>query len=488
MTDVRLVDVSIRDGNQSLWGATGLSTPQILQIAPVLNRAGFQALDFTSSTHMAVAVRYAQNDPWERIRQMRSLAPDTPLQFITTGMRFISWEAADPQFMRLAFRRLAANGMRRFIVLDPMHDVDALLAASRLVKEEGGEDVMAALTYTISAVHDDAFYAGIARQVASCPYVDRAYIKDPAGILTPERARSLIPAVQSALGGKPLELHSHCTIGLAPLVYSIAADLGVRTLHTALGPLANGTSLPSAARTVANLREAGHRVEIDDGAMGKAADYFARLAEAEGLPAGTPQEFDAAFLRHQMPGGTITTLKRQLKELNQEDRWPALVEEVPRVRAELGYPIMVTPFPQIVCTQALFNVVGKGRYENVPDQVIRYVLGRFGRPTAPVDGNARDKILSSPRARELMAEPPPADLKTLRARFPAQMSDDDFLLRAVMPSEQLDAMIAAAPSHRHYNPDARPLMELLREAVKRRDISHVVIEKPKLKIELRTHG
>lgn len=488
MTDIRLVDVSIRDGNQSLWGATGLSTPQILQIAPVLNRAGFQALDFTSSTHMAVAVRFAKDDPWERIRLMREMTPDTPLQFITTGMRFISWEAADPEFMRLAFRRLVINGMRRFIVLDPMHDIDALLAAARLVKEEGGEDVMAALTYTISAVHDDAFYAGIARQVAHSPYVDRAYIKDPAGILTPERARTLIPAVQSALGRMPLELHSHCTIGLAPLVYSIAADFGVRTLHTALGPLANGTSLPSAARIVANLREAGHRVNIEGAALTMAENYFTRLAEAEGLPAGTPQDFDAAFLRHQMPGGTITTLKRQLQELKQEDRWSALVEEVPRVRAELGYPIMVTPFPQIVCTQALFNVIGKVRYENVPDQVIRYVLGRFGRPTAPVDGNVRDKILSSPRARELTAEPPPADLKTLRARFPAQMSDDEFLLRAVMPAEQLDAMVAAGPARRHYNPDVRPLMQLLREAVRRRDVSHVVIEKPKLKIELRSHG
>jgi oxaloacetate decarboxylase alpha subunit len=482
MTDIRLTDVSIRDGNQSLWGATGLSTAQILEIAPVLNRIGLAAIDFTSSTHMAVAVRYAKEDPWERIRLMHKAAPDTPLQFITTGMRFASWEASDPEFMRLAFRRLVANGMRKFIVLDPQHDLEALLAACKMVKEEGGM-VMAALTYTVSNVHDDEFYAALAREIAKSPHVDCCYIKDPAGILLPERARTLIPAVKNALDTMPLELHSHCTIGLGPLTYMIAAELGVPTLHTALGPLSNGTSLPNASRIVANLRELGHRVQVDDTALSRAEDYFTRLAQAEGLPSGQPQEFDAAFLRHQMPGGTITTLKRQLKELKQEHRWHDLVEEVPRVRAELGYPIMVTPFPQIVCTQALFNVVGAERYGNVPDQVIRYVLGRFGRPTAPVDPNVRDKILGSPRAKELAAEPPPPTLKELRARFSPSLSDDEFLLRAVMPSEQVDAM---KPSERrHYNPDARPLMALLQEAAKRTDVSQVVIEKPRLRIELR---
>ena len=126
MTDVRLVDVSIRDGNQSLWGATGLNSAQILEIAPVIERVGFQAIDFTSSTHMAVAVRYAKDDPWERIRLMHQACPATPLQYITTGMRFISWEVSDPEFMRLVYRRLVANGLERFIVLDPMHDLEGL--------------------------------------------------------------------------------------------------------------------------------------------------------------------------------------------------------------------------------------------------------------------------------------------------------------------------------------------------------------------------
>ena len=162
MREIDLIDVSVRDGNQSLWGATGLSTRQMLEIAGDLDRAGFRAVDFTSSSHMAVAVRYFRDNPWERIRRMRAAMPRTPLQFITTGLRFIAWEQADADFMRIVYRGLQENGIRRFVLLDPMHDADAVLQAARIVREEGEAENMAALTYTLSDIHDDAFYAGYA--------------------------------------------------------------------------------------------------------------------------------------------------------------------------------------------------------------------------------------------------------------------------------------------------------------------------------------
>jgi oxaloacetate decarboxylase alpha subunit len=488
MAKIDLVDISIRDGNQSLWGATGLNTAKILSVAPVMDRVGFRAIDFNSSTHMAMAVRYDRENPWERIRLTHAAAPNTPLQYITTGFRFIAWETAHPDFMRLVYRKIAEAGIGRIIVLDPMHDVDALLAACKMAKEEGIADVMAALTYTISDVHDDAFYAGIARAAANCPYVDRAYIKDPAGILMPDRARTLVPAVQKEMGSKPLEIHAHCTVGLAPLTYMVAAEFGITAVHTGAGALANGTSLPAALRTVANLREAGHTIDVDDRALAMVESYFTRLADAEGLPHGRPQEFDAAYLRHQMPGGAITTTQRQLKELGQEHRLAEVMEEIPRVRAELGYPIMVTPFPQIVAAQAMVNVTGKARYATAPDQVIRYVLGKFGRPTAPVDPNVLDKILASPRAKELMKEPPPPSPAELRKRFGPHMSDEELLLRAVMPEEQVGAMLAAGPAERHYNPDTRGLLELLKDLTQRPSVGEINVEKPGLKIALRAHG
>ena len=385
VAEVQLVDVSLRDGNQSLWSATGLRTAHILGIADVLNRVGFRALDFCSSTAMGVAVRTHREDPWQRIRLTRAATPDTPLQFIGTGFRFISWERAHPDVMRLVYQRLVAAGISRFVVLDPTHDMDAVLATARMIRQAGGTEIIAALTYTISAVHDDAFYAGIAGQVAASLDIDRAYVKDPAGLLTPERARTLLPAVRARLAGKPLELHAHCTIGLSPLVYLAAPALGVEVLQVACGALADGSSLPDAERIVANLRELGHTVNVDDALLARVARYFDRLAAAESLPAGRPQSYDAAFSRHQVAGGVMTTTRRQLAELGLEAKFGAVLEEVSRVRAELGYPIMVTPFPQMVVGQALANVLSGTRYEVVPDQVIRYVLGSFGKPTAPVE-------------------------------------------------------------------------------------------------------
>ena len=467
MADIELIDVSCRDGNQSNWGATGLNMAQILEIARTLDRVGFRALDFVSSTAMGVSVRTFKEDPWHKNRAAHAAMPNTPLQLIGTGFRFISWETQDADFMRLVYRRLVASGITRYIVLDPMLDFEAMRATARIIREEGGTEIVAALTYTVSAVHDDACYARLAANIASCSDMDRAYLEDPAGILTPERARSLILAIRGALGSVPLELHSHCTVGLSPYTYMVAAELGVSALHVALGPLASGSSLPSAVQTVANLREHGHRVDISDHALRKAHDYFHRLAKAEGLPAGQAQDYDAAFLRHQIAGGVMTTTRRQLEEVKLGHRFDEVMAEVDRVRVDLGYPIMVTPFPQIVWTQALFNVIGTERYSKVPDQVIRYVLGTFGRPIAPMDENVRDRILSSPRAREIMAEPPAPSLAELRRKIGPDLSDDEFLLRATMPADQVDAMVAAPLPSAHYNPDLVPLLRLVKEAAQR---------------------
>ncbi len=500
MAEVQLVDVSLRDGNQSLWGATGLRTAHILQIAPVMNRVGFRALDFLSSTAMGVAVRTHREDPWQRIRLTRAAMPDTPLQFIGTGFRFISWERAHPDVMRLVYERLVAAGISRFVVLDPTHDMDAVLATARIIRRAGGTEIIAALTYTISAVHGDAFYAGIAARVAASPHIDRAYVKDPAGLLTPERARTLIPAVRARLGGKPLELHAHCTIGLSPLVYLAAPNLGVQVLQVGCGALADGSSLPDAERTVANLRELGHTVTVDDRLLAQVASYFDQLAAAESLPAGQPQPYDAAFTKHQLAGGVMTTLRRQLAELGLEAKFGAVMDEVSRVRAELGYPIMVTPFPQMVMGQALSNIIGgsggrKGsppragrassaRYEVVPDQVIRYVLGSFGKPTAPVEPWVLDRILDRPRARELAAEPPPLSPAELRQRLPRGISDEELLLRFGMPSGEVDAMLAAGPAPEHYSPQLQPVLRLLRELGSRPPVRRLVVDKPGFRLEL----
>jgi len=485
---IQFVDTTLRDGNQSLWGATGLRTGMMLEIAPLLDQVGYHALDFSTSTHMAVTVRFHKEDPWERFRLMKERAPRTPLSFLSTGMRFISWETANAELMGLSFRLLVRNGVERFMVMDPMNSAEAVIDSCRLIAKEGGREIVGALVYTVSPFHDDAFFSAMASRLATEPTIGRIYLKDPGGLLTPERARSLLPALRAAAGNKPLELHSHCTIGLAPFTYAIAPDLGIDALHTAARPLGNGSSQPAVENVVANLKARGRSADLDMDAAARVSAYFVALAQAQGLPQGEPQEYDERYFNHQLPGGMLGTMRRQLREMRQEHRIAEVYDEVVRVRAELGYPIMVTPFSQVVATMAVMNVLAPERYANVPDEVIRYVIGRFGTPLAPMDDQVRDRILALPRAKELAAQAPMAGLDELRRRFPAHLSDEEFLLRAVMPAEQVDAMVAAGPCRRGYEAALAPVESLLASLGKRQDVDHVRLERNGFRLELSRHG
>jgi oxaloacetate decarboxylase (Na+ extruding) subunit alpha len=485
MAKVQLVETSLRDGNQCLWSALGVDTARTLTIAPAMDRVGFKAIDFTTSTHMGVAVRYKKEDPWERIRLMAQATPNTPLQFLSTGFRFISWETASPELMALAFETLIKNGLRRFALADPMNDAESNVACARMIKAAGGEYVVGALVFTLSPIHNDAHYVARARTLAESPDVDAIYIKDPGGLLTPLRAHTLIPAVMAAIGKKPLELHSHCTIGVGELTYMDAPELGVSAVQCASGAAADGNSNPPSGRVVSNLRALGHQVDIDDEALAEVGRYFTRLAEAEGLPAGYPQAFDANYLHHQLPGGTIGTMRRHLAETRVSHLEGAVIEELDRVRQELGWPIVMTPFAQMLITQAVLNVTGKERYATIPDEIIRYALGKFGRPNVPIAPEVMDRIESRPRTRELRQQPGMPPLGELRQRIGPELSDEEFLLRATMPAGQVDAMKAAGPAQLTYDPDMAPVMSLIRQLTARRDMSYLSVQKQGFKLELR---
>ena len=486
MANIQIVETSLRDGNQCLWGALGIDTAKTLTIAPVMERAGYRAIDFTTSTHMGVAVRYKQEDPWERIRAMADICRTTPLQFLSTGFRFIAWETASPEFMELAFRTLARNGIRRFALADPTNDAAANVEVARLIKRAGGEQVIGALVYTISPIHDDAHYAAAARTMAASPDIESLYIKDPGGLLTARRARTLIPAILAEIGDKPLELHNHCTIGLAEPACIEAAELGVVAVQCASGGASDGTSNPPIQRMIANLRTLGHAVEIDDKAVGEVADYFTALAEAEGYPTGAPMAFDTAYLQHQLPGGMVGTMRRHLKDHRVPHLEGAVIEELGRVREELGWPIVMTPFAQMLQTQAVMNVTADERYAVIPDEIIRYALGRFGRPNVPIEPHVMDRIMANPRTKELEAEPEMAELATLRKRIGETLSDEEFLLRATMPANLVDAMKAKGPAPRAYDSRERPVMELLRSLLAREDLTRISVEKAGFKLELET--
>lgn len=481
---ISLLDTTLRDGNQSNWGATGLDTAMMVEIAPVMDRVGFTAIDFSTSTHMAVAVRYSKQDPWERLRLFKQAAPKTPLSFLTTGMRFISWETASHELMAFAFGLLARNGIERFAIMDPMNNVPAMVTMAELTRAAGGNRIVAALTFTLSPLHDDQHFADAARKLMSSKKFDSIYLKDPGGLVTAERSRTLIPAIKAAIGAAELEFHSHCTIGLAPFGYLEAAQTGATILHTSSSSAANGTGQPAMSAVIRNLRDLGLGVNVDDDAIAEMDSYFTALAEAEGLSFGAPGEFDRSYFRHQMPGGMMGTMKRQLAETNRLHLLPRVLEEVEQVRADLGYPIMVTPFSQVVGAQALMNVLAGERYKNVPDEVTRYVLGRFGSPSMPLNPQVQDRITSSARAKELDAEPQMVSLADLRTKIGSQYSDEEFLLRAVMPAEQVDAMVAKGPAPLGYDPGASAVKKLIRELISRKGLGSVRLSKPGFQLEL----
>jgi len=476
---INFVDTTTRDGNQSLWSATGLTTPEVLAIAPTMDRVGYQALDFTSSTHMAVSVRFHREDPWERMRLVSAAMPNTRLSMIGTGMRFISWVPADEDVISLALRLVVRNGIRRFQIAEPSNDTERLKRLAAMARVAGVEEVVVGLTYSISDVHTHQYYAQRAAALSNCAEIDRLYLKDPGGLLTPDAVRELAPHFIAAASGRMIELHSHCTIGLAPLVYLEGVRAGFQVLHTASGPLSRGTSQPEVQNTARNLEAAGYSHPLDLEVEAEVSAHFHQLARAKGLPAGAPQEFDAAYYQHQLPGGMVTTTRRMLQELRRPELFDAVLEEVTRVRAEMGYPILVTPVSQFVASQAARNVIDAERWSVVSDETVRYFLGHYGEPPAPVDPDIAERVLARPQARNL-GDLKPLSLDGAHQRFGRCISEEELLLRLTMPAEQVDAMIAAH-GHAAPMPAARPgrapLVNLLRELSQRPSITHFSLVK-----------
>jgi oxaloacetate decarboxylase (Na+ extruding) subunit alpha len=350
---------------------------------------------------------------------------------------------------------------------------------AELAKGQGMEEVVIGLTYSISDVHTHAYYAERAAALADCPDMDRLYLKDPGGLLTVDAVRELAPHFIRAAGERTVELHSHCTIGLAPIVYVEGVKAGFQVVHTASGPLSRGTSQPEVASTVRNLEANGYATDLDLEAEAVVADHFRELARAKGLPPGQPREFDAVYYRHQLPGGMVTTTKRMLDELRRPELFDAVLEEVTRVRAEMGYPILVTPVSQFVASQAARNVIDPERWANVSDETVRYFLGHYGDSPAPVDPDIAERVLSRPQVRKLR-DAKTISLEGARERFGRRISEEELLLRLTMPGEQVDAMVAnrgaagrwaAAGPISSARPGRSPVVSLLQELANRPAIS-----------------
>jgi oxaloacetate decarboxylase alpha subunit len=469
---IRLIDVTLRDAHQCLW-ATRMTTAMMRDLAPRLDRAGFEAIDLVGGAVFDVCVRYLREDPWERMRLVSSWVKDTPLIIHTRGQSLFTFEFFADDVVELAAERFVANGMRYHTPYDALNDMRNLAIPIKAGKRLGLY-VAGGLVYTHSPVHTDHYYVRKVEQLIGLG-VDAVFLKDASGLLIPERVATLIPALKAALGSRPLQIHTHCNSGLAPYVVLQAVEKGVDIVHTATSTLANGVSHSPTERVVANLRRRGYDVRIDLAPVKEVAERLAYIAAKEGKPVGTPNEYDEFHYLHQCPGGMVSNLAFQLKTMGLDGRLEEILEEAWHVREDLGYPIVVSPFAQFIVTQAVLNVMGRdqgrARYETVPDEVRLYVRGGYGEIAGPIDPNLYDRISrGAPAITERPgARVPPALDRLRRTRGPFA-SDDDLLLAAFYDDGQFRALKDAGAINTEYPLMETPLLTLVKELSKRPSI------------------
>lgn len=479
--NVKFVDTTLRDGHQSLW-ALGMRYGMMDAVAAELDQAGFAAVEVPAAvSYLKKAVRDLKEDPWATLRLLARKLPNTEKTAMGGGW-LRDWEPPPPWLMRFYYERLVDMGAlnRIQVTANTTGQLELMFPWVIPLLKELGLKIVVSMSYTISPRHTDEYYADLTRKVLAYK-PDGIYLKDQGGLLTPDRIRTLIPTLVENAQGVPLELHSHCTTGLAPLCYLEAVDLGVQVLHTAVPPLANGSSQPSIFNVASNLRLMGHTPDIDEAVLRPVSERLTAIARRDGLPLGAPLEYDRAQYIHQVPGGVISNLKHQLAELRLQDRLDAVLEEVVQVRKELGYPIMITPHSQFVVTQAAINVAVGERYKVVTDAVIKLALGVYGEDSGYhwMDPNIKDRILSQPRARELaQAQPAHESMAEMRRQLGGPgVSDEELLLRYFMKGDaEIKAMRAAGPPRR-YTDDGTPLLTLVEELGKHPELRQLRIEK-----------
>ncbi len=478
---IRFVDTTIRDGHQSLW-AENMTTGMMLPVAEALDRAGFDAIELISSSHLKKCVRELKEDPWARVRLVSQRITRTPLR-LNAG-RFSAFDLTPRSMYRLFMERMAANGIREARISEEWNELEGWAWKVEVARDVGINPVPN-IIYSVSPKHTDEYFAERTRQAASLK-VNRLCLKDPGGLLTPEQVQTLVPIMFQNANGIPVELHTHCTTGLGPLCCLEAVKLGIKIVNTALPPLADGSSNPSLFNVAKNLRALGYKTLIDEELLKPVSEHFTYIAKREGFPIGAPVEYDYSQYQHQVPGGMISNLRFQLRKVGMEHKIDEALAETMRVRAELGYPIMVTPLSQFVGSQAAINVIVGERYQEVTDQIIQYALGYWGKEGAELMApEVKARIMDRPRAKELAEwQPPEPTVAEIRKKMDAEhVSDEELLLRWNLGVDEIEAMRAAG-APKEYLTARLPLVNLLDSLSKRTEYRQIVIQKGDMVLSL----
>ena len=467
---MRFVDVTLRDAHQCLWG-TRMTSAQMAPILSTLDRVGYDIVNVLGGAVFDVCVRFLEENPWRRV-QMLCERLSTPVDALTRAQSLYTFELFPDDIVELNSHVLARLGVQWLTCYDALNDNRNLESSVRSAKAAGMK-VSAWMTYTLSPVHTDAYYVARAKELVKMG-ADTMCVKDPTGLLTPDRGRTLFPALVAAAKGVPLQLHSHCQSALAPEVYTEAMKAGFEYGYTALEPLANGASLPSTQEIKRRAESLGMRTALDDEAMAEASKYFEWLTIRDGKPRGQVAKYDASLYEHQVPGGMISNLKLQLQTMQMEHRLPEILEEAARVRKDLGYPILVSPFAQYIITQSVLNVVQGERYKTIPDEVRKYALGYYGKLAADPAPEflERAKIRPEERVTERPAEHIEPWIPRLRRKLGPGANDEDVLLGAFYEPKLLEKLRDPTPECRF---TTTPLYELVKYLQERRDIQRARI-------------
>jgi oxaloacetate decarboxylase (Na+ extruding) subunit alpha len=484
MPHVEVLDATLRDGQQSLWGMR-MQAGMALPVADVLDRTGFKTIDATGSSFMEVLVKYCREDPWEGLDLLRRAIHRTPMRGGMRANACVSFGVQPDALMDLWMRRLNDHGVRSFWIYDVLYGIGNFARLARIAKEYGSE-VVGTVFYTVSPVHTEEYLAAKAAELAAVPEIDGVLFYDTAGVLDVERMRTLVPKIVAAASPKPVEIHANNLMGVSGLNYVEAVKHGIHVLHTASRSMANGPSVPSTESVVRNLELMGCTHSIDTSLLPPVEDHFRRVGKTAGFLVDAVSEYDLFNVTHQVPGGMVGTLKAQLEQHGMAHRIEEVLAETGEVRRELGWPVMATPLSQLVGTQAVLNVVTGERYKLMPDQVVAYAAGHYGEPPAPIEPDVLDRIMQSESAERVLANPPEQpSLDELRARHGTGPDEDDLLiLKALIPESDIEAMQAAGPVRRDY-PLAPPEVDELRALIRTVQSPYLQIATEEWAMELR---
>ena len=397
MGKVGITETVCRDAHQSLI-ATRMTTEEMLPALPLMDKAGYHALEVWGGATFDACLRFLNEDPWERLRKIRAAAPNSKLQMLFRGQNVLGYRHYADDVVEYFVQKSIANGIDIIRIFDALNDVRNLQTAINATKKEGGH-VQAAISYTISPVHNNEFFVKLAKRYADCG-ADSICIKDMAGLLTPYNAYELVKQLKSAVK-VPLELHTHYTSGVASMTYLKAIEAGVDIVDCAISPMAMGTSQPPTEPLVATLQGTEYDTGMDLDVLTEISDYFKPLREKyleSGLMSTKVLGVDINTLKYQVPGGMLSNLVSQLKQQGKEDKLEEVLKEVPRVREDLGYPPLVTPTSQIVGTQAVLNVLMGERYKMVSKETKGLCKGEYGETPVRIKDEFRKKIIGDEKA------------------------------------------------------------------------------------------